>query len=314
MASPLRTITITAYRRPDLFSRLLESLRANNLAGWQIAVAVEPTELAAKFLSIARSKLDGTDYRAEVNPRRLGIRENPFRLLERVFDAGSELNIYLEEDLLISPDVTQLSEWFAANLRPEWLCLSLLAGGCGSTGLVSDVAYPDMLFTAKTFNSIGFVLTRKQWYARLRPAWMRDHFICDLDGNETSGWDWSVFHMLIGTQGLYSLNPVAARSVHTGRLGGIHTKPDFHDRAFEGLPIFEDLAARPQYHVVDTGALPGPVLRHVQLWAEMTNALAALSAKHRAIVERRSLRGIGRKLAQYLATRARPALHRPRKT
>jgi hypothetical protein len=202
----MKTITITACARPHYFQDLLRSLKRNNLDGWRIHIALEPTELVPEFHSICRACLKEIDHAITVNPHILGIRENPFHLLERVFQQGSTINIYLEEDLLVSPDVTALADWFAANAKLEWLCLSLLTGGCGSVGLLSDPGHPDLLFPAKTFNSLGFILTREQWETQFRPFWTNDEIFCDLTGNIITGWDWSIYNHLISTEGLYSLN------------------------------------------------------------------------------------------------------------
>jgi hypothetical protein len=69
-------------------------------------------------------------------------------------------------------------------------------------------------------------------------------------------------------------------------LGGINATPDFHDRAFKSLPIFEDCTAQPKYQVVDATMLPPHIIRHVGLWAEMTTALSGLTDKQKNINSR----------------------------
>ena len=169
-----RSITVTAMRRPELFRQLLESLVANDLAGWQVIIRVEPSERSGEFAAIAEDVLASIEYDLSVNQRVRGITLNPFLTIEEAFAAGSRLNLYLEEDLLVAPDATALALWYEREHKPTWLCLSLLAGPCGSTGFLSNERHPGLLFAARTFNSIGFVIRREEWYAHARAAWIGD--------------------------------------------------------------------------------------------------------------------------------------------
>ena len=159
----LRTITATAYRRPHLLKAMLETLLANELSGWRILIQIDASPVADDMARMAESLLDGHDRDIAINPSRLGVRENPYRLLERVFAEGSALNLYLEEDLLLSPDATRLASWYETNHCPEWLCLNLIAGGCASAGLLSNPDFPTLLFAGPTFNSLGFAVRRQEW-------------------------------------------------------------------------------------------------------------------------------------------------------
>ena len=61
--------------------------------------------------------------------------------------------------------------------------------------------------------------------------------------------------------GLTCLSPATARATHTGREGGTYCTPDWHDLAFEGLP----LAAKGRtadYTITPLEKLPPPVRRH----------------------------------------------------
>jgi hypothetical protein len=275
----LQTITITAYRRSSQFEAALKTLVANDLAGWRILVGIEPSSIAREIANIAETILQGHDYNITTNSTRLGIKENPFQLIERAFAAGSELNLYLEEDLLLSPDVTTLARWYFANHRPEWLCLSLISGGCGSAGLLSNPDHPDLLFAGHAFNSLGFAFRRKEWEINLRGAWMAETApIVQFDGALTSGWDWSIFAMLMNNPDLRTLQPALARSTHNGRIGGEHCTPVFHDAAFAGLPIHCGAEVL-SYRVAPLDVLPNVVRRHAQLWYEMTQALKVLAQR-----------------------------------
>jgi hypothetical protein len=282
----MKTITITGYRRPHLFRNLLESLRANDLSNWHIHARIEPTEFADAYIAIANEMLAGHDLTMTVNPERLGVRRNPFAAVQDVFARGSEINIYLEEDMVVSPDVIRLADWFVANHQIDWLCLSLLAGGCGATGLLSNPDCPNDMFLSKTFNSLGFVVTRQQWQHHFEPFWMTDDLSsCAYGGGKAYGWDWAVYFHLLAEHALHTVQPVLARANHTGREGGEHCPPDFHDLAFGDLPLAGALADAPSYRLVPLEQLPSPVRRHAMLWHQSVQTLVALAAKERAIDE-----------------------------
>lgn len=274
----LRTITITAYRRPHLLEAMLRTLVANDVHGWRILLAIEPSPFADENMRVAAKVLHGLDHEATINEVRLGIKENPFRLIERAFTGGSALNLCLEEDLLLSPDAVELSLWYDVHHRPEWLCLNLIAGGCASSGLLSNPDYPDLLFAGHTFNSLGFAVRREEWERCMRGAWMDEPArVVQFDGAPTGGWDWSVFTMLMNNPHLRTVQPVLARATHNGRVGGEHCTAQFHDAAFGGLSIYAGAAERPSYRVVPYGLLPAVVRRHAFLWFEMTRALSAMA-------------------------------------
>jgi hypothetical protein len=259
---------------------MLRTLTANALTGWRILIGIEPSPFTKENLSVITRMLRGCDYQASVNDVVLGIKQNPFQLIERAFAAGSELNLYLEEDLLLSPDATGLSLWYQANHRPEWLCLNLIAGGCASAGLISNPDHPNLLFAGHAFNSLGFSVRRAEWERYMRDAWITEPArIAQFDGALTGGWDWSVFAMLMREERLRTLQPVLARSTHNGRLAGEYCTPQFHDAAFADLPIYDGVAGPLAYRVELLELLPTVVRRHAQLWYEMTCALKALAER-----------------------------------
>lgn len=281
----MRAITITGYRRPRLFRDLLVSLRANDLDGWQVFVRVEPSPLVPEFVAAAAALLRDVKHTVVVNPERLGIRLNPFVLLDGVFAGGAELALYLEEDLLLAPDATRLALWYQQAHRPEFLCLSLLAGACGSAGVMSYPGYPSLLFPARSFNSLGFAVGRQEWFGHFRDRWMTDEpHVSALDGQPVSGWDWSIYAYLAGNPALYSIQPAAARAIHTGREDGEWCTSWFHDLAFRDLP----LAGAPgdTYRLKPVSRLPGPVRRHAILWEQAATAFRLLADKNRLLAMR----------------------------
>lgn len=205
--------------------------------------------------------------------------------MDGVFAGGAELALYLEEDLLVAPDATRLAHWYQRVRRPEFLCLSLLAGGCGSPGIMSYPGYPSLLFPARSFNSLGFVVGREEWYLHFRERWMRDEpHLSTIEGQPTSGWDWSIYAYLAGNPELCSIQPAAARATHTGREDGEWCTPLFHDLAFSDLALAPEPGTA--YRLEPLSRLPGPVRRHAVLWEQAATAFWLLAEKDRLLAMR----------------------------
>jgi hypothetical protein len=215
--------------------------------------------------------------------------------VESSFAAGATLNLYLEEDLLVSPDATALALWYEHHHEPHWLCLSLLAGGCGSATFLSNPLYPDVLFEGRSFNSLGFAVRLQEWGRFFRPGWFGDPHARPRKGDAAWrnhwGWDWSIYGLLLDNPGLCCVQPACARATHTGRLGGVYASAEFHDRAFAKLQI----NAKPQaaYKLLARDALAHEVGSHV-LAHEQLGRLWLLVEKHARARKPRALRVLSR--------------------
>jgi len=276
-----RSITLTGMSRPELFRQTLACLVHNDLSGWDILIRIEPSAISRQFIEIADQLLAGASYRIDVNERRLGVALNPFTTIESVFERGSAFNLHLEEDFLLSPDATVMALWYQRNRRPNWLCLSLLAGPCGSTGMLSNRAYPGMLFETRVFNSIGFALRREEWERFVRPVWPVKpvpHGIGVRGWRYAWGWDWAVYGALVANRDLVTVQPALARASHNGPFGE-NTLPEFHEKAFVGLPLHEDRLA--DYGLVDWSDLPYEIRSHINCFDHHTGAL-----RHRENLDR----------------------------
>lgn len=216
-----RTIVLTAHDRPGYLRRTLGALRGNDLGGWTLEAAVEPGNAHVRALVESFADAPAT---VTVNPKRLGVRKNPWRALERAFDAGADVVLYVEDDVLVSPDATALATWYAAHPdRDRALALCLLAYGSdpGRPEDVVETSDPVRPPGVAPFPSLGVVFTRSGW-ARARGRWFDD-----------DGWDRGLGRALADGAAIW--HPAWSRSTHIGRLAGSHCEPDFHDRTFGGL-------------------------------------------------------------------------------
>ena len=244
----MKTITITAYNRPHYFRQVCESLVKNDLRGWKIVVAFEPSATFAEHKKILDEVLNDNDkiWRASFlrNPEKKGVRKNPHDVLEYVFDElKSEINIYLEDDVIISPDVTKLAEWYYdLKSDKEILAVKLVNEGCKK--LTDD---KEIQLCKDQFAALGLIIKRASWYDHFKPNWFKDVI---WEGVKRIGWDWSIHRgVLEANPKLYTLMPTNSRSNHIGREGGVHCTPDFHDATFSEIKVNQSIPE--EYIIVD---------------------------------------------------------------
>lgn len=276
MAQPSLTLTIAANDRPDHLARMLDTLVANDLTGWRIFAGVEPGPHQSKIAAVFRGRLAGHDLTLTENRQRLGVRDHPYRLIDRAFDGGADFNLHLEDDLLLATDALDLARWYATHTRPDWVALNLLAGACGSAANLSHPDHPDLVFATPCFTSIGLGLTRANWQD-LRPQWPAPRGIKRRGDMALAhaGWDWAIVKWLIDHPDRRVLQPVAARATHAGATG-TYCSPDFQQKSFAGLELARD--APRTYIVTEVKDLPRPIAAHVHALIEANTGLGRLQA------------------------------------
>jgi hypothetical protein len=213
----MKTITLVACNRLHYLAKTIECLRRNHLEGYTLFIGVEPVDDAV--VEYCR-QLDFMPIDLTVNATRLGVAWNPKATISRAFDAGSEFNVALEDDLLLAPDALDLANWFFELNKQQFFSLNL----CNYR---SDPSFPSEIEPTDHFIPLGWAITRAVWQESIRPNWM-----CD-----PRGWDFSVNTILESQIRQRLLQPRLARSNHNGREGGEHCTPEFHDRTFARLSI-----------------------------------------------------------------------------
>lgn len=203
----MKTITITAHNRPDYFRLTLQDLCKNNLEGWQIYISIEPTIIREEMISIAKEILPQANL---VLPEQmLGVRTNPYKILEHVFDKlGSDINIYLEEDLALSPDICDIANWYLEEGCPD-MCICLCNHNLSSQQYLESEKY---FVDSKTinhhgFSALGIIMSKDSWQQDFKDNWWGP-----------KGWDWSISAHICSNDRKV-LTPVFSRSTHTGVVG-----------------------------------------------------------------------------------------------
>ena len=242
----IKTITITAHNRPDLLKRLLESLTRNNLEGWKVFLSVEPTDERENIVSIADELLSNVQHEIILPKEKQGVKTHPFKLLSYVYDEiGSDVNIYLEEDLEISPDVIKIADWYMTLPRSAYktyggVCL------CNFWSFDQEFTKEDaqeFFVDAYSWSALGFITDRRGWQDQLKFNWYRsNHHL------QRKGWDFAIRAHIIW-HGIKWLYPKVSRSNHTG-VHGTHCNPKVQKQyKFDSLVCLEDDIDNPDYFI-----------------------------------------------------------------
>lgn len=234
----MKTITIAAYNRPDHLRQLLDSLRGQlrPLDDYALHIRVDAGgDRFTEVMEVAASARRWAGVLCLTSPHKnRGINRNTYWLMQHVFDEhGADYNVYLEDDLVLSPDAFNLVEWYIDNeaaLRalPEVedigvFCLCRLREH-GAPGAA------DAVYLSRAFVGWGFVLTRHQWEQYAQPGWRRAE---QLWGRPMM-WDNSMANY-IRVQGatVYNAFPALSRVTNTGREG-VHFTPSMYDEKMTG--------------------------------------------------------------------------------
>jgi len=212
-----KTITIAAYNRPSNFQLLIDSLREQLLPIDDYSIVVSVDGGGDKFedvLAIAES-IDGAQVFAQ--EKNLGLNNNTFWVMDYAFSTlGATHNVYLEDDLILSPDAFNLVEWYIE-------CQDELKADVDDIGVyclcnLYGYGEPDKVFLSELLSGWGFLMDAHQWERFAKPVW--------LDSRKT--WDLSIdSHIRVLEGKIFNAFPELSRVSNTGRNGTTLTPERF---------------------------------------------------------------------------------------
>lgn len=208
----MKTLSMTVFNRPDYLERTLESLSKNDLRNYDLFyIGIEPVN--EKCFKIVE-QINFIPTEIILNERVLGVRRNPFNLLSKLFDEGSEFNVYLEDDVLLSPDAFMLADFHYSHFKNKedtYLLCSFY------NYLNKELFEKSKVFAYDNMVSIGFSLFRESWEKWIKPYWFDDN-ISRAVKIKGLGWDWSLRAVMKKFK-LKTLSPCLPRSFHIGEKG-----------------------------------------------------------------------------------------------
>jgi len=202
----MKTISIVCYNRPAYLSRTLESLKQCDWSGYSLFLAIEKGAPAA-VVDIC-NKVDWIPTQVHIATHKLGCDRNTYRSIQLPFDAGSEFNIYWEDDIECSRGLRELADWYEKYNDRENACMCLES--------YTDRNSPtNEIRSFKGFNSHGLMCNAWQFNTHFRKQWL-DHTLSD---KTKHGWDWNMMNYITTHPTLKILAPMHAYSHHIGEVG-----------------------------------------------------------------------------------------------
>lgn len=210
----MKTISIPTNNRPALLHRCLESLRnAVGIADWTLVFSCEPNQTVCDMVT----KISWAPVYFSRNPVQFGCWDNTFRAAELAMAVGSEVNLYIEDDLVVSPDVLILADQWRKTSYP---ILALRRPDETRRPEPTKVAnFPGGLF------GDGFAWRRNEW-PLVRAAWFAAGY---------SMWDWAMEGEL-KKRHMTQARPLIHRSQNIG-IEGTHQHgydPNRHSACYPG--------------------------------------------------------------------------------
>lgn len=228
----MKTITLPVATRPHYLKQMLDTLKENNLEGYKLYIACEPVR---EVINIARS-IDFIETDVRYNSKVLGVRENPYRCIQQAFDDGSDFNVHLEDDIILSPDALDLANFYYEKFKDK----PMTHINYGMFNYDSEPEEPEKIQVIEgKFVGLGWCTFKECWNKWFKPYWFDDKINAEVWSPQTIGWDWSIA-AVAKTNNLTSLQPLASRSNHIGRVGGTYCGADFHDKTFPQIIINDE--------------------------------------------------------------------------
>lgn len=204
----MKTISISAYNRPAYLKQTLDSLHRNNLSGYHIFFTLEPGNKAVESLC--------KGFRHEnkdilINKTRLGVEKNINLSIQRAFLSGSDFNVHIEDDVVLSGDAMDLANWFLGlNTRDKYLALGFF--NFHSTKERNNIVIPHDGITSgiknAPFYTLGWACSKFQWDTYISPRWFGQN-----------SWDYNMASAFLPPHNLRQLIPAISRSKHIGKIG-----------------------------------------------------------------------------------------------
>lgn len=213
-------LAFTAYNRLGYLEDTVRSWNnVRKLDEWTVYFNIEPSMYQTKVVEVAND-LDTTVI-TNINAERLGVLVNPWQALNDRFVSGADFVILAEDDVLVSEDVLEFSEWAAETYvdTPEILAINFFSRDGG--------ADPDHVKKYQQFSPLGWGTWRDRWETILRDSWDKDYSTGNPDGSE-AGWDWNI-NRILQVQNKYVIRPTKSRSDHIGQYNGTHMTPELFD-------------------------------------------------------------------------------------
>lgn len=225
----MKTITFPVGYRPNYLEQFLDCLVDQDISDYTIICSAENSPECIHILEThglqmtILHKPKSSGFRSHS-----GARNNMYNVLSNAFKLGSDFNVHLEDDFLLSPDAINLANWYYENYKDKpmtYMCYGLFNWGSGGDDYEGVVEAP-------TFHGLGWCSFKENWYACYDKSWYDDTLARKYAN--AYGWDWAI-------EGYFkeykckSILPVISRTHHIGRINGTCCTEPFFDKTYTHL-------------------------------------------------------------------------------
>jgi len=226
----MKTITFPVGYRPNYLANFLGYLSKYDLTDYKIVCSAEASPECIKLLeesslpiTILRKK-NSSGHRSHS-----GARDNMYNVLSYVFnELGTDFNVHLEDDFILSPDVFYLSDWYYNNFKDSPLAymsyglFNWASGGEDYEGITK----------VKAFHGLGWCAFKENWKGCYGKYWYDD--VLARKYANAYGWDWAM-QAAFKEFNWEGLVPCISRTFHDGRINGTCCTVAFYDKTYTGL-------------------------------------------------------------------------------
>ena len=177
-------------------------------------------------------KLSPLNLEIYQNKKRLLINGNLHNAMQVAFDAGSDVHLHLEEDILVGSDVFEIAEWYETVQEEDELCCTLI----NQTGGTDPAKFHQVVFDERTCCgsfALGMIVTRRQWF-----EWF-------IHGTANIDFDSYMQRWLFG-RNLKVLFPEVSRTTHIGESGVHVVDAEWNKEQFDHIEVFKN-TYKPKY-------------------------------------------------------------------
>jgi hypothetical protein len=202
MAPPRPVIALCAWNRPDYTRQALAALReCRGIADALLLPRVEPGH--EDVIALCRA-VDFCEVQVTVNPVRLGVNRNAVTALQTGF-AHSDFVIYVEDDILLSPDALEFYAWADARYQADDRVFSVTA-----YNRAPDYDQPFATGLRSWFHSWGCATWRNRWTQVAAELWATP-----------TSYDTWLTEQWVRPRGLLEAYPVLGRCQNIGEVRSV---------------------------------------------------------------------------------------------
>lgn len=237
-AIPTKAIAFTAYNRVGYLARVLESWsNVRGMEDWFFYFSIDPSnksDIIANMFSqfIVDHKLPYAQV--VVNPHKYGVLHHPWVAFENLFSSGSEFVMRVEDDLLVSDDFLEYTDWARHTFQLHDEVAAVVGYVDDYYGSESDV------FVQPKFSPWNWGTWKDRWDFIIRDTWDHDYSTYNGRPGFQAGWDWNLDTRVFPARGKSCVYPAQSRVQNIGQTG-THAMPSDFPQSRSYKPAFGEV-------------------------------------------------------------------------